>query len=266
MPEPDLMAILADQMSSSELTPTEESTGTGRQIVIPSSYHVPEGKFDYIELIRLITDGGVLGLMGNSGSGKTHTCLMLARVVSACGGRVKYIDTEHNLNEKRVKGAFSYEYIETFYKMVEASKVTMRQNWDLLIVDSSTIFITAMRSITDLKESGDMHSKLHTMYWDLNHWSMRTGCAVVITMQPASTMMNPERRPVADKLEFFTKNLLDIKYVTDAENNVKRRDIVFAKGRDFGNNHIISKITIDDDGARLDEPSLQKIVERLRNL
>lgn len=262
MSDPNLSDLLDGLTEADE--PSDAVMGGGRQIVVPSNYVVPDGEFDMIEFIRLLTDGGVLGIMGDSGAGKTKTCLMIAHKVAAYGGKVKYLDTENNLSERNVRGQFTYKYVETLREMTKDAQEVVKQNWDLYIVDSASIFVTARRAVTDMRENGDMQSALHNMFWELNHWSKRTGAAVIVVLQPASTMVSADRKPMLDKGEFFTKNLLDIKYVKDADNNVKRRDLVFFKARDFANNHVISKITIEDAGARLDEEALKKLVARLK--
>lgn len=156
----------------------------------------------------------VVEVFGESGSGKTSFALLLISDALKKGLNVVYIDTEMNLDEKRVEAlkdkGLKYYYMTDVDEIINYLK--NEPSFDVLVLDSLGMPVLRKFALASMKEKGDMLLKVIAISGLLKSLSKKNHALVLVTNQPESefgkTIASQD-----DLWPFGDKHVFDIKEI-----------------------------------------------------
>lgn len=221
----------------------------------------PAGHFSYYDWLVTLTNYDLLQIFAGTGAGKTKVALLFANRIAVEGRKVLYLDSERNLDQATIDAApFNYEYIASMDDLFKRVQRFRREEWDVIIIDSPTIFITEMWFGRRQDEHGKLLQELQAIYGALKrHCHNKRACSI-ITGQPTSTMVENVRDVMGDKAAFFVKECIYIEYDQNPEGGAIKRQMIFQKSRNHAPLTPICELVIDENGAHLDEGKLAAVL------
>jgi len=224
------------------------------------------GEFSTWNWLEAVIDYNTAMIFGDTGSGKTKTCMQIAYECAQEGKKVKYIDHEANLSQTDIKtmraAGITYELIPDYQELYRLKKEDLN-NIDLMIIDSATLAITGKWSNFDMHQKGQILQMLQGMMYRLSQECIRSRKHIVIvTAQPISVM--GERHsilPMGDKVSFLCKEIWLASAPRDEEGKVISRTLTAFRSRSFEDGTIITKVKTKKFGATLNKQIMSKLLE-----
>jgi hypothetical protein len=235
----------------------------------PAAPKKKDGQFSMWEFLSKVIGYGNCEIFGDTGSGKTKTCIQIALDCSSEGKKVLYVDTEGNLNSGNIdiikQAKIDYRCIADGKDLYRLKKDTIIP-YDLIIIDSATLTITGTWAEQKSNEHGDTLQRFQgMMYKFMVECLISKKHIVIITGQPTSTMMQsvPTIGPMGDKVNFMIKEIYYVRAPRDPNGFVTSRTMVAWRCRSFQDGTIITKITTKQFGADLDKDIMADLLKNL---
>lgn len=152
-----------------------------------------------LDSIKGIVGGDLLMLFGDTGSGKSKICYLLAKEAVEAGQKVIFLDTERNLsrNEVAVLGE-AYAYTPVFSEIKQ--RIANLPKGNLAILDSIGLPILIHYSRMNLRDRLQAFLDMATMLGDLKDWTYRHNGLAIVTNQPVSEFMSEDERKRISKV------------------------------------------------------------------
>ncbi|MFO7967624.1 MAG: DNA repair and recombination protein RadB [Archaeoglobaceae archaeon] len=196
-----------------------------------------------------IDTGTITQIYGESGTGKTSLCLMLAYRTALNGGKVVYMDTE-GLSGERIEQIFKnrsaldnvfvydiYDFKQQSSVIKNISKVCEKESIQLIIVDC---FTSLYRSeLEDDSKQVKMKRELTFQLTYLLGLARKHELAVVITNQMFTDIKNGFNKPLGGtSIDHLSKIIIGIQRI-----NKKRRAVLMKHRSHAEGENCIFKIT-----------------------
>lgn len=217
-----------------------------------------------LEGIRNIVGNDLLQLFGDTGSGKSKICYLLAKEALAAGQKVMFLDTERNLTKREVDDlGKAYVYTPIFTEIKE--RVAKLPPGNLVILDSIGLPILIHYSRMGLRDRLQAFLDMAAALGDLKDWSYRHNGLAIVTNQPVSEFMAEEERkrltrvwgngdarePFGGKSKFVAKEIWRTQRISG--NLESTRIVVSAfRSRELASGVIIAEGVINNEGLKLD--------------
>ena len=195
-------------------------------------------------------------IFGDSGSGKTRTCFQLATDSISRGKKVLYIDTEGNLSGDMIDTLKSsgVEYRRTTDHITTAEVVDRARGFDVLIVDSATLFITGKWYDLDRGKRGGLLQHLQGMYHSAKIKCEKEKMMAIMVAQPRSDYGdNKSIEPMGDKAQFMTKVIIRVICTRSVDGKPMKRSLVIFRSRNIEDGTHFSYFTTTLTGICLTE-------------
>lgn len=233
----------------------------------PKAAKNPPGFLMWDWLVKVIEYNTAM-IFGDTGSGKTKTCMQIAFECAKEGRKVKYIDHEANLSQQDIKTLTDvgvvYKLIPDYTALYNLKKDDLR-GFDLMIIDSATLAITGRWAKLDMHSKGQILQMLQGMVYSLSQECITNRKSIVImTAQPISVMGDRKNlSPVGDKTMYMTKEIYYIAAPRDEHGRVVSRNIVAYRSRSFDDGTIITKIKTQKFGVLMDKTIMANLLKEL---
>ena len=217
-----------------------------------------------LESIRRIVGSDLLMLFGDTGSGKSKICYVLAKEAKDVGRKVIFLDTERNLSSKEVTAlGDTYIYSPLFAEIKE--RITKLPKADLVVLDSIGLPILIHYSRMGLRDRLQAFLDMAAALGDLKDWSYRHNSLAIVTNQPVSEFMAEEERkrltrvwgngdarePFGGKAKHVAKEIWRTQRISGTVNATRIIMSAF-RSRELASGVIIAEGVINNEGLSLD--------------
>ncbi len=151
-----------------------------------------EHRLTLYDFVREVVENKILAVFGDTRSGKTTFCTVVALECAESGGKVLYIDTEGNLPTRLEHDNVEYVEVDTaqeLQNLIERLVKTREDAPNLLIIDSLSMpVLREDATAVGFAERGMVQKRLIALVSELKKFCKKHNATTIVVMHPISTM------------------------------------------------------------------------------